>query len=109
LQTALRLSSDPAVRAELANAYAASGDREQAVKLLNDLLHAPPQVHVRAYDLAMVYTGLGDKDEAFRFLRKAAEQREAAMNNINVHPRFAILRGDPRFADLQRQIGLLKK
>ena len=109
LQTALRLSNDPAVTAELANAYAASGNREQALKLLNDLLHAPPQVHVRAYDLAMVYTGLGDSEQAFRFLRKAAEQREAAMNNINVHPRFAALRGEPRFAALQREMGLLKK
>ena len=65
-------------------------------------------MHVAAYDFAMVYAGLEDNNNAFLWLRKAAEQRESALANINVHPRFAGLRADPRFAELQQQLGLSK-
>src|SRR5579884_2609943 len=109
LKMATRLSDDPASKAELANAYASAGRPQDALKLLEELSAPDKHTLIGAYEMAMIYTGLGDTDQAFRFLRKAAEQKEGAMNNINVHPRFASLHGDPRFAALQQQLGLWKK
>jgi len=109
LREAVRMSSEQSLKAELADAYAVSGERDQALKILNDLLHPAPNVHVNAYDVALVYVGLGDKDNAFLWLRKAAGQRESPLANLNVHPRFASLRSDPRFAEIQQQLGLSKK
>ncbi len=109
LQTATQLSREASLKAELANAYAVAGKRDQALKILDQLLHPPANLHVTAYDLALTYTGLGDNDQAFRWLRKAAERHESPMANINVHPRFATLRSDPRFAEIQQLLGLSKK
>ena len=109
LKRATQLSNDAASRAELANAYASAGRRQDALNILQELSSPDKRTQAGAYELAMIYTGLSDTDQAFRFLRKAAEQKEGAMNNINVHPRFAKLHADPRFAALQQQMGLSKK
>lgn len=108
LVTANRLSKDATLEAELANAYAVAGRKDEARSLLRELSDPGTGVRASAYAHALVYAGLDDKDEAFRWLTRAAEQRESGMANINVHPRFASLRSDPRFATLQQQLGLLK-
>ena len=54
----------------------------------------------------MVYAGLGDKDQAFRYFEKAMEDRYFLMIWINSDPRFDNLRSDQRFNDLVRRIGL---
>jgi len=108
LQIANRLSKEATLKAELANAYAAAGKRDEALRILQELSHPAKGTHVAAYDLAMVYAGLEDNNSAFLWLQKAAEQHESALANINVHPRFAGLRADPRFAALQQQIGLFE-
>jgi hypothetical protein len=50
---------------------------------------------------------LDQKDEAFRWLDKAYDERSVRLINIAVHPRFASLHSDPRFAALLQRIGLL--
>lgn len=54
--------------------------------------------YVSAYTLALVYTGLADRDEAFAWLRRARAERAWGMAFINVEPDFDPLRSDPRFA-----------
>jgi hypothetical protein len=52
---------------------------------------------------------LGDnelKDLAFQWLEKSFEQRESALTLLNVEPILDGLRGDPRFQDLVRRVGL---
>jgi hypothetical protein len=56
--------------------------------------------------MAIVYSGLKDKDEAFRWLEKAYEEREGNLVYLNVEPRFDAIRSDPRFRDLARRVGL---
>ncbi len=56
--------------------------------------------------IALVYAGLGEKDEAFAWLEKAYEERSFQLQWLNVEPRWDSLRSDPRFADLIRRIGL---
>jgi hypothetical protein len=50
--------------------------------------------------------GIGDKDEAFRYLDKAYEQRWPFLPMLKVDPAFDSLRADPRYGDLVRRLGL---
>ncbi len=56
--------------------------------------------------LARLYTELEMREQAFAYLEKAFVRRGWAMASINVTPRFDSLRGDPRFDDLVKRIGL---
>ena len=58
-------------------------------------------------DLAWVYAGLGDKDQAFAWLEKDFQDRSGTLANQITHfPMLATLRSDPRYADLLRRMGL---
>lgn len=88
--------------AQLGHAYALSGRSEEARKVVEDL-----QVRLnREYLIAWVYAGLGEKDQAFKWLEKAYEERDSSMVYLKVDPKLDSLRSDPRFADLLRRVGL---
>ena len=55
---------------------------------------------------AAYYAQIGNKDKSFEYLVKAYERRELGMHLIEVEPRFDSLRGDPRFDDLVKRVGL---
>ena len=68
---------------------------------------AASTVHALSITLiAAVYIGLGETDRAFSWLHQACEERATALVNVKVEPAFDGLRGDPRFADLLRCVGL---
>lgn len=107
LRQALTFSrNETSFKAELANAYAVEGRTAEALVILHDLLQMASRQYVSPYSIALVYAGLGDKDEAFHWLDKAYEERSGRLINIAVHPRFADLRDDPRFVELVQRIGL---
>ena len=58
------------------------------------------------YTVAAIYTGLGDKDDAFKWLEKAFEERDVWLMNLKVDPVFSRLRTDKRFGDLLARAGL---
>ena len=92
--------------AGLGRLYAVIGKKSEARKLLNELKQRSPQEYVPASSIALIYAGLGEKDQAFVWLDKAYEQRVFLMHNIKLDPRWDSLRSDPRFEDLIRRIGL---
>ena len=92
--------------AGLAHAYAASGRKTEARKLLAKLQKQSERSYVPAHDVALVYTGLQEKENAFKWLNKAYEERSFNLAYLKMEPRFDPLRSDPRFADLLRRIGL---
>src|SRR5216684_2378104 len=99
----------PPSLANLAHAYAVSGKRGQALRVLSRLkeLELSKQEYVSAYDLAVIYTGLGEKDQAFKSLERAYEQRDGWMAFwLKTDPRLDPLRADQRFASLLRRIGI---
>jgi DNA-binding winged helix-turn-helix (wHTH) protein/TolB-like protein/tetratricopeptide (TPR) repeat protein len=86
------------------HAEAASGRRSEALKIVKELKEVSADESVSPYDLAIVYTGLGDKDNAINQLNRAYEERAGWIIAIKVEPMFDPLRSDPRFADLQRRM-----
>ncbi len=92
-------------RAQLGQAYAVAGNRQKAVGILQDLEALAKTKYVSPVDVAVVYTGLGDRDLALRWLEKAYEQRVMRIQELP-DPMFDSLRVDPRYWDLLRRIGL---
>jgi tetratricopeptide (TPR) repeat protein len=94
----------PTLIANLARAYVASGERIEAVKLLNDLKKRSNPAYSHASEIAVVYAALGDKDQAMNWLEKGYEERFNP--GVLLRPGFDPLRADARFENLVRSIGL---
>ena len=90
----------PLYLAMLGNMYGAAGKKVEAGEILNQLKKQSNQKYVSPYDIALVYVGLGDKDQAFSWLEKAYAARSNDMSNLKVDPMFDSLRPDPRFQNL---------
>ncbi len=90
----------------LAHVYAVTGNKGEAQKLLSEMKDLSVRQYVPADRIALIYAGLGDKDEAFAWLEKAYDERSFNMTWLKVEPRWDSLRSDPRFADLVRRLGL---
>lgn len=104
-QQAAKLSGSPLMMSLLAHAYAASGNRAEAERLLVQL-GQQKQRYVSPYTVATIYAGLGEKDQAFKWLDKAFDERDIWLMNLRVDPLFKTLRSDRRFSDLLGRIGL---
>ncbi|HYL21414.1 MAG TPA: protein kinase [Gemmatimonadales bacterium] len=63
-------------------------------------LYVSPMVY------AIVYAGLGDKEQAFTWLERAFDDRTWSLYMLRVEPMLDPLRGDPRFARLIQRVGL---
>jgi TolB-like protein/DNA-binding winged helix-turn-helix (wHTH) protein/Tfp pilus assembly protein PilF len=87
--------------ANLAYAYAMSNRRNEAIKILNDLKDRSAR---NASEIALIYAGLGEKDQAMKWLEKAYEDHFNP--SILLRPAFDPLRFDPRFQNLVHRIGL---
>jgi TolB-like protein/DNA-binding winged helix-turn-helix (wHTH) protein len=92
---------------DLGFAYAASGKREKARRILAQLKKLHEQGLVPSGSIGILYGALGDKDEAFAWLDKAYAERDPELTYIKVrNRRFEPLRSDPRFQDLLRRMDL---
>jgi TolB-like protein/DNA-binding winged helix-turn-helix (wHTH) protein len=56
--------------------------------------------------MAFIYSQLDDREGAFRWLEKAASERNWCVLYLKADPIWEPIRGDPRFADLVRRVGL---
>jgi len=90
----------------LGYAHARLGERSQALRMLEQLEAASKQSYTPAFSFAVVYAGLGEKDQAFTWLEKAYGERTSRLGYLKVEPLWDPLRSDPRFAELVRRIGL---
>jgi DNA-binding winged helix-turn-helix (wHTH) protein/TolB-like protein/Tfp pilus assembly protein PilF len=92
--------------ANLVYAYAQMGRKAQALQIAEDLREMCDERYISPFVMATAYIGLGDKDEAFKWLDKAYEERSNFLWLLKVYPYLDSLRSDPRFADLLRRVGL---
>ena len=80
--------------------YGRLGKRAEALKALDELNKLAKQREVSGQAFALIYTGLGDKDKAFKFLQ---EEQAPMIFPLRVDPVWDSLRSDPRFGELIRQ------
>ncbi|HEV2914139.1 MAG TPA: protein kinase [Pyrinomonadaceae bacterium] len=103
---AMQLSSNLWIMPGLGHALAMSGRRDEAHRILNELIAASGERYVSPYFIAEVYRGLGDLDKTFEWLEKAYEDRSDWLVWLGIEPALDGLRSDPRFIDLVRRVGL---
>lgn len=105
-QKASRLEKPNLLLAFLGHAYALSGNREEALKLLEELQELATQVYVPPYGIGLIYTALGDSLGAFEWLERANTAQRSWLHLIKVAPELDTLRSDPRFTDLLLSLNL---
>ena len=106
LQKARRADVNPSSLGYLGYVYAAAGKKAEAEKVLVELQQLTKQRHVPAYNVACVYAGLNDKDQAFKWLELAYQERSFFMTVLKTETVLDNLRQDPRFKDLLRRMDL---
>jgi TolB-like protein/DNA-binding winged helix-turn-helix (wHTH) protein/Flp pilus assembly protein TadD len=105
LQQAILLAGNsPIFVANLARAYAGSNRKAEAAGLLKHLKKRSVPDAPLVEEIAMIYTALGEKDQALSWLEKGYEGRFNP--GVLERPCFDALRPDPRFQDLLHRIGL---
>ncbi len=105
-QTGVKLSGSPLMLALLGHAYAVAGKKAEAQQVLNDLQQLQEERYVSPYTVAAIYAGLGDREQAFKWLETAVETRDIWLMNLKVDPVFAKLRNERRFTDILARIRL---
>lgn len=76
------------------------------MRLLAELKDLSSLVRVDPGHFAVVYTGLGETDQAFEWLNKGYTDRPSTVMRSRLDPRLAPLRSDPRFKEFLRKMGL---
>jgi hypothetical protein len=75
-----------------------------AGKIVSDLLAHSEKKYVSAYDIAVVYSGLDNRENTFKWLDRAYAERAGFLTFVRSDPRFKPLRHDPPFQDLLRRM-----
>jgi tetratricopeptide (TPR) repeat protein len=92
-------------RSSLGHLYAVAGKTAQARRVLATLTSEAARRYVPSYWFALLYAGLGEREQALRYLERAYEERSTVLAYVQIDPRLAGLRGEPRFLALTRRLG----
>jgi len=104
----LKSGNGPDSLGHLGNAYARAGLAAAARKTIVQLQNNVARDGVGRYEIALVYTGLGEKQEAFKWLEEAYSAHDVGLVYLKIDPCLDPLRSDPRFDDLLQRVGLAK-
>ena len=102
----IELSSDPTGKGFLGFCLAKSGQRAEAIKVLNELKQESSERYVQSYAFALIYIGLGQKEDALAALEKEVSDRSPNAIFCAVYPELDELRSEPRFKDLLKRMNL---
>jgi len=101
-----QLGNSPISLGWLGNAYALSGNKSDALNVIDQLKGlSRERRYVSPFYYALIYTGLGDKDQAFFWLEQAYRQKDSFMTFLKADPSLNPLRSDSRFAELLKRVG----
>ena len=92
----IELSSDPTGKGFLGFCLAKSGQRAEAIKVLNELKQESSERYVQSYAFALIYIGLGQKEDALAALEKEVSDRSPNAIFYAVNPELDELRAEPR-------------
>jgi TolB-like protein/Flp pilus assembly protein TadD len=90
----------------LGYAYAISGKRKEAEKLLKDLEKRSLQKYVSPFEMAIIFAGLGEKDKAFEYLEKLFHENNDHLAGLKVCLELKSLHLDSRFNEMLKRVGL---
>jgi TolB-like protein/Tfp pilus assembly protein PilF len=99
-------NSSPDSLGHLGNAYARAGQEAEARKIITQLQDQVRKNGVGRYEIALIYTGMGKKPEAFQWLEEAYKAHDVGLIYLKIDPCLDPLRTDPQFDDLLRRVGL---
>jgi len=102
----LKSGNGPDSLGHLGNAYARAGQVDAARKTISQLEASVQKNGVGRYEIALVYAGLGKKQEAFKWLEDAYKNQDVGLVYLKVDPCLDPLRSDPHFDELVRRVGL---
>ena len=107
-ERAVRLTrrKSPFTLGHLGYAYGVAGKREKAQEILKEGMERSKRGYFSPHFIAVIYTGLGDKDEAFEWLEKAVEEHDPRIYPIKTILKLRSLHSDPRFTALLKKMGL---
>ncbi|MEP6903400.1 MAG: tetratricopeptide repeat protein [Actinomycetota bacterium] len=98
----------PQITAQIAYVLAVSGQTSEARATLSKLKERIAQQYIPPYDIALIYTGLGDKDQAFDWFEKAYADHSTEMIYFKIEPMLSSLRSDPRYQNILLRMKLTK-
>ena len=102
----LKSGDGPYTLGHLGNVYARAGEADKARKIIAQMQADLPKDGVGRYEIALIYAGLGEKTEAFKWLEEAYRNHDVGLVYLKVDPCLDPLRSDPRFDDLLHRVGL---
>ncbi|MBV9959739.1 MAG: winged helix-turn-helix domain-containing protein [Acidobacteria bacterium] len=107
LRRAAELSSgDPVILASLAHACAVNKQLSDARAILLELREESTRRYIPPYSMALIHTGLGEREQAYEWLTKAVELRDINVLWLASNPRFDLLRDETDFKELLRRGGV---
>jgi TolB-like protein/Tfp pilus assembly protein PilF len=106
IQQFQKLGDQPHALGHMGNAYARMGREAEARKMISELQKHVQNTGVGRYEIALVYAGLRDKEEAFAWLEKSFAARDKGLTYLKIDPCLDPLRSDSRFHDLVSRVGL---
>jgi serine/threonine protein kinase/tetratricopeptide (TPR) repeat protein len=92
--------------AMIVRALAALGQRDEANEILRRLEEESRRQYLRGEIISTAYAAVGDLDKAFACLERAYQERSAGLLYLKLDPGYEALRGDARYDDLVKRIGL---
>jgi len=92
------------VRSDLGHAYAVAGRQRDAYRILAKLQESPRQRYISAYDIGLVYVGLGQQEKAMNWLERAYREHCRRLQFSRVEPPLDPLRGHARFQELLKRL-----
>lgn len=98
----------PLMQAALGHAYAASNNRVQATRIVDELNELSKQRYASSYEVAAIYVALGENEQAFQLFERACKEHCFHLVYLTVWPQFGAVSSDPRFQDIVQRIGLAR-
>ncbi len=93
-------------KSNLGYAYAVSGNKREANKILEELVKSPNIQQISSDLIAQIFVGLGEESRAIDWLEKAYEERSSYLPWIKVDPIYDGLHSNPRFVTLLKKMGI---
>jgi TolB-like protein/Tfp pilus assembly protein PilF len=105
----LHADFNPWLYTTLAYIYSVSGEESEALKILNKLKQFSKERYIDPLNFAVLYSGLGQIDQSFAWLKRSYENRSPFMVFMNSfsHSWLKSLASDKRYKDLLKKVGFI--